>query len=308
MALLRPLQEIDIDAVLSVYREAWGSARPIAASDIRSWLRNPEVDPETLRVLEIGGRIVGYGDVTVADHVVALEVAAPGYWDAFLSWAEEVGRTAGATRVRVLNYAGDALPKVAASRGYFLWRSNYRMRIDFGPVRPDLAPVPDGATLRTYVEGDTEALVDRINEIFAPETDPFFSRMTRIQFTESYVRDPGMEPSLWLLAHSDDGDLAGFSLGFSEWHGDAGVGEIRSVGVRSSWRRRGLGEALVRATFRALHARGLRSATLGVDASNEAGAVRLYERVGMRVVARGDNWALDLHRVSNQACQPFERP
>lgn len=293
MARLRPLQEIDIDAVLSIYRQAWGSARPIAASDIRSWLRNPEVDPESLRVLEIGGRIVGYGDVTVADDVVVAELAAPGHWDTFLSWAEEVGRTAGATRVRVLNYAGDALPKAAASRGYVLWRSNYTMRVEFGRVRPDPAPVPQSVTLRTYAESDTEALVDRINEVFAP--DPFFSRMTSIEFTETYVRDPGMEPSLWLLAHTNDEDLAGFSLGFSEWHGNPTLGEIRSVGVRPAWRRRGLGEALVRATFGALHARGLRSATLGVDASNETGAVRLYERVGMQVVARGDNWALDLN-------------
>jgi mycothiol synthase len=294
MALLRPLQESDIDAVLSVYRQAWGSARPIAASDLRAWLRNPEIDPETLRVLEVGGRIVGYGDVTVADDVVAVEVAAPGHWDAFLSWAEEFGRTAGAIRVRVLNYEGDALPKAAASRGYFLWRSSYRMQNDLGPAAHDPAPVANGVALRTYIEGDTEAVVDLMNEVFAP--DPFFSRMTPVQFRERFVRDPGMDPSLWLLAHSDEGDLTGLALGFSEWHGVAGVGEIRSVGVRSSWRRRGLGEALVRATFGALHARGLRSATLAVDASNASGAVRLYERVGMRVVARFDNWALDLHR------------
>jgi ribosomal protein S18 acetylase RimI-like enzyme len=33
---------------------------------------------------------------------------------------------------------------------------------------------------------------------------------------------------------------------------------------------------------------------LGVDAENETGAVRLYERVGMQVVRRQDNWVLEL--------------
>ena len=76
MRVLRPLEESDVDAVLAVYREAWGDARPIHADELRSWLRNPEVDPESLRVLEIDGRVVGYGDTTIADGVVAVEVAA----------------------------------------------------------------------------------------------------------------------------------------------------------------------------------------------------------------------------------------
>jgi ribosomal protein S18 acetylase RimI-like enzyme len=33
---------------------------------------------------------------------------------------------------------------------------------------------------------------------------------------------------------------------------------------------------------------------LGVDASNETAAVRLYERVGMHIARQADNWALDL--------------
>jgi ribosomal protein S18 acetylase RimI-like enzyme len=64
--------------------------------------------------------------------------------------------------------------------------------------------------------------------------------------------------------------------------------------VRVPWRRRGLGEALLRSAFDALHARGFRRAGLGVDAENATGAVALYERAGMHVVRRADNWVLDL--------------
>ena len=60
--------------------------------------------------------------------------------------------------------------------------------------------------------------------------------------------------------------------------------------MRKPWRRRGLGETLLRAAFRELYLRGRRRVGLGVDAENVTGALRLYERVGMHVMRRGDNW------------------
>ena len=72
--------------------------------------------------------------------------------------------------------------------------------------------------------------------------------------------------------------------------GEPGLGWVGTLGVRPGWRRRGLGETLLRASFRALHERGLRRVGLGVDTENVTGALRLYERVGMRPVRRYDNW------------------
>lgn len=289
--MLRELRESDVDAVVAVYRRAWGHARPIHADELRSWLRNPEIDSASLRVLEVDSEIIGYGDVTVADGVVALEVAAPNHWDKFLAWAEDEAREAGASRVRVLSYAGESLANAAAARRYFRWRSSYRMQIDLGLAAPDQSPLPERIELRPYGESDANRLRDALNEVFA--RDPFFAQLTRAQFRESFLNDARMDSTLWVLAW-DGEDLVGFSLGFASWHGNVDVGEVRSVGVRSSWRRQGLGEALVRSTLRLLHARGLRLVTLGVDASNETGAVRLYERVGMRIAEQRDNWALDL--------------
>jgi mycothiol synthase len=289
--MLRELRESDIEAVLGLYRRAWGDARPIDSNDLRSWLRNPELDPAALRVLEIDGEIAGYGDVTVADGVVALEVAAPNHWDTFLSWAEDEARQAGASRVRVLSYTGESLANAAAARGYFLWRSAYRMQAELDLTALDQSLLPEGIELRPYGDDDADRLRDALNEVFAP--DPFFAQLTRAQFRETLLNDSRMDPSLWVLAWEGE-DLVGFALGFAGWHGKSDVGEVQSVGVRAPWRRLGLGEALVRSTFRLLHARGLRSVTLGVDASNETGAVRLYERLGMRISAQYDNWALDL--------------
>jgi len=83
-------------------------------------------------------------------------------------------------------------------------------------------------------------------------------------------------------------------LAYPEHPGEPDLGWVESLGACPKWRRRGLGEALLSSAFRALHQRGLRQVGLGVDAENPTGALRLYERVGMRKVRQGNNWVLDL--------------
>ena len=60
---------------------------------------------------------------------------------------------------------------------------------------------------------------------------------------------------------------------------------VKDLVVHESWRRRGLGEAILQLAFRTFAARGARQLDLKVEEQN-AGAIRLYERVGMRVVER----------------------
>ena len=62
-----------------------------------------------------------------------------------------------------------------------------------------------------------------------------------------------------------------------------GIGWIDTLAVRATWRRRGLGYALLTHAFHELYARGMRRMALGVDAENPTGATRLYERAGMHV-------------------------
>jgi mycothiol synthase len=88
--------------------------------------------------------------------------------------------------------------------------------------------------------------------------------------------------------------VAGASLNYPERAGDPGQGWVGTLGVRRAWRRRGVGEALLRRSFALLHARGLRKVRLGVDAENLTGATRLYERVGMNVLRRSNTWEREL--------------
>ena len=270
----------------------FGDQRPIDAAQVVSWVQNEELRPEWLRVLELKGRLVGYGDLVIDEKEVALDAAATsGHWDTFFEWAEERARAEGVPRVRILLPAGHRTEALAARRGYRLWRSAYTMEVVLHDLAPERPGVPNGIELLPYRRSFEGPLRAALDEAFA--RDPFFHEATPAHFREFYLRARGFDPSLWLLAW-DGHDLAGFVLAFPERAGEVGLGWIESLGVRVPWRQRGLGEALLRAALHELHGRGLRRIGLGVDAENQTGALRLYRRVGMQVVRQGNNWVLDL--------------
>jgi ribosomal protein S18 acetylase RimI-like enzyme len=99
------------------------------------------------------------------------------------------------------------------------------------------------------------------------------------------------DPSLWFVA-----EVARKPAGLCvcqpfEW-GEPDCGWVSTLGVLPAFRGRGLGTSLLEHSLAAFQARGLARAGLGVDAENTTGAVRLYERVGMRVSERQDLWEL----------------
>ena len=69
---------------------------------------------------------------------------------------------------------------------------------------------------------------------------------------------------------------------------------MTTLGVRRPYRRRGLGEALLRAAFGFLFARGMRRVILHVDSESLTGATRLYQRAGMQVVGVDTQHAMEL--------------
>ncbi|HEY5496272.1 MAG TPA: GNAT family N-acetyltransferase, partial [Candidatus Limnocylindrales bacterium] len=58
----------------------------------------------------------------------------------------------------------------------------------------------------------------------------------------------------------------------------------------------GVASALISRALRALRDRGMTQAALGVDAQNETGALRLYQRMGFREAARETEWRRPLVR------------
>src|SRR3954452_20026654 len=92
---LRRLRPDDAERVAALFTESFGDVRGLDAEEIRSWLRNTELQPEWLKVLEEDGRVVGYGDIWVQSDEVALDAAAPGHWQPFFEWAEAEARERG---------------------------------------------------------------------------------------------------------------------------------------------------------------------------------------------------------------------
>lgn len=287
---LRTLQESDAEAVAELFRAAYGHARKLDADEIKWWFHNDEVDPSFQRVLEVDDRIVGYGDITLEDDECELDLAAPGYWETFLGWAEDTARTKGIPRVRTQFPPDHEGAAVAEQRGYRPWRISYSMEITLdqpGPVR-----LPDPLQLREYrPEVDEEPLRTLIDEAFSE--DPFFHEITPSRFQEFHLKARGYDPTFWFLAWDGD-QLVGSAVCFPERNGDKSLAWVSDLGVSSLWRRRGLGEALLRTVFYEADARGIPRVGLGVDVENPTGALRLYQKVGMTPISQWNSWVLDL--------------
>lgn len=105
----------------------------------------------------------------------------------------------------------------------------------------------------------------------------------RVDFGETEYFDFAAEElrEWWRVDVAGD-EIAGAGLGFGERH----LGWILDLAVSPRHRRRGLGVALLQSTFRAFVGREVTRIGLEVDAENETGATRLYERAGMRVTRR----------------------
>lgn len=283
---LRELQADDAESVAALFRETFGDVRLIDAEEIRTWLTQADLKPEWLRVLELEGRVVGYGDIYPGDRDLALDAAAPGHWEVFFDWAEGEARARGVPEVRTWFADGHELERDVAARGYSLARASFTMEIALDDPR---LPEPlDGLEIGTYTDADAEPLRAALNEAFA--VDPIWHEVTPEVFHGGfYLQSRGFDPTLWAIAR-DGAQLAGFSLAYRGRGSDESLGWIGTLGVREPWRRRGLGEALLRTSFRALWEHGFRRAGLGVDAENVTGALRLYERVGMHQVYRSNTW------------------
>jgi ribosomal protein S18 acetylase RimI-like enzyme len=149
---------------------------------------------------------------------------------------------------------------------------------------------PHGVELRPLdVEAHGPLLHAADGEAFAQEWG--YQSRPYDEWAERVLRRPQLDPSLVVVAW-DAGEIAGFSLNYPKRMGDWGW--VGVLGVVPAWRRRGLGLALLRESFRRFRATGETMAALGVDSENPTSATRLYERAGMRVLWRADVWEKEL--------------
>jgi mycothiol synthase len=195
-----------------------------------------------------------------------------------LDLAERWARERGLARIQ-MHVAGDDGRRLAEDRGHKLVRYFWRMEIDLAD-EPSEPEVPEGLTIRSYRgREDDQALHAAHQQAFAAHWE--FTPEPLERWLKWRLERTDYHPELWRVALDGD-DVAGAALCF----GARQQGWVLDLFVGSRWRGRGLGLVLLQSGFRALWRRGHTHVGLEVDAENETGATRLYERAGMRVTRR----------------------
>ena len=183
------------------------------------------------------------------------------------------------------------------SLGLALIRHSFRMVIELDKKPPK--PIwPAGITLRTVTdpEADVETIYrvdnDAFKDHFGYIEQPFETELAL--FRNWLLNDESLiDPSLWFIA-MDGNEPIGYALCAGWDHEVRDFGHINGLGVLRSHRRLGIGLALLHHAFGEYFRRSKKGISLGVDAENLTGALRLYKKAGMHVHRQFDLYEKEL--------------
>lgn len=179
---------------------------------------------------------------------------------------------------------------LAGSFGFERTRVLHRLRRPLAAALPSVA-LPDGVSMRTFVPGADDEAWLRVNaRAFA--THPEQGRLT-LSDLRMRMAEPWFDPAGFLLAVRG-ADLLGFH--WTKIHPD-GLGEIYVLGVDPDAAGMRLGLPLAVAGLASLRDRGVETAMLYVDGSNER-AMTLYEKLGFTP------WSSDVTYLRPAAAAP----
>jgi mycothiol synthase len=314
---LRPFTLDDAEAVVDLFnahaKHMIGSTDTSLDEMMVEWTTPGFKLEEVARVLEDqDGEIIGYIDVwdVSKPHInkYTFGVLHPEAWDDLvfhdmLAWAEECARSRihlapKDTRVILsfgLNNKDIRRKTVMEAYGYELVRHFYRMVIDMDQI-PPTPRLPEGITIAPIrLDEELQDAVLALDEGFADHwghVDHTLEEMLK-QWKHVIETSEEFDPKLWYLAKDGD-EIAGICQCSKKVTEDPGMGWVNRLCVLKSWRRRGLGLALLHTAFNEFYRRGKRRVGLGVDASSLTNATRLYEKAGMHVVRQYDTYHFEL--------------
>jgi len=306
---IRAYRDADFDSVLATINAVArvdGDSPFLSEADLRERLATPHavdwpIDPrDDVFVAEVAGAsVVAYADGQVR--------GGPGAW-MYRTWCfirpefrrRGIGRallerlwartqelaTSQATSIilgaRALNTRHDAL---ALFEQFSMRPARYFFEMSHD-LRAIPAPqLPSGLLLRPWAERDDRAIWAASEEAFAdhwgnkPESFELFEHRIhsgRLNRERSYIAWDGNEIAGGVL--NEMGPAAAARRGQNR-------GWVGLLFVRRTWRKHGLGRALLVASLLKAREMGHAAVGLNVDAENLTGAVRLYESVGFAVTA-----------------------
>ncbi|MBL7254821.1 GNAT family N-acetyltransferase [Paractinoplanes lichenicola] len=160
--------------------------------------------------------------------------------------------------------------------GFGFLKQHARMQIPLDGVSATPPEPPAGVTIRT-VRADDEADLRAFHGVVE---QAFLDSDHRAAPFDAW-RAQASALDEWFVAEVD-GVVAGALESSYDSDEANDEGWVKRLGVLGAYRKRGLGEALLRRAFAAYAAKGRAKAGLGVDMANPTRAARLYLAVGMK--------------------------
>jgi len=300
-----------LTAAYALVEAADRTGEHVSERDVRDILHDHAIDlgRDTLAAFTPDGAVLAFAqlsgpaEIRDVDRVLAEGAVVPaargrGFGRRLLAWAEE--RAAVLHRERHPDAPGAVLVPVhernpskhalVRAAGYEPVHWEYLMTRGLGEPLPKIASTPPGLTVAPYVRARDEVVRQAHREAFADHwgtTPPDPVRWSQ-WFTGARAFRPAVS---WLALDGDE--VAGYLLTyfFAAETAATGVREayVGQLGVRSAWRRRGVGGLLLTTALASYRAAGYDRAALTVDTHSPTGALGLYERAGF--VAK-DRWAV----------------
>jgi mycothiol synthase len=234
-------------------------------------------------VVRDGERIVGFGEHHElgerwrAEVYVHPDAHGRGIGRLIAAGVEEDAVSRGARRIQnsVLE-RDDAARALLEELGYVAVRVFREMRIELDAPPPEpqwpqplrVTPFDPARDAREFHAAHQEAFADHWD----------YTRREYDTWRKARLDTERFDPELWCVVRAHDEIAAGTIC-----TGDTfGGGFVQVLFTRRRWRKQGVGAALLADAFGRFWERGERSVGLGVDAANDTGAFRIYERAGMK--------------------------
>jgi mycothiol synthase len=286
-ALISPAVTSDAAAVTEVVTALESSlyeGTAFSQADLEAEWAELDIGRDTL-VVRDGDRVVGYaavrqrGEVWWVEGYVHPDQHGKGFGGLIVTALEEEAGRGGARTIHNAVIEADATAgRLLESLGYTDVRVFRELRVGMEEP-PPAAEWPDGLRVVPF-EPDRDA-----REFHAAHQEAFsdhwgYTRRDFETWSKVHLQSERYDPSLWCVVRAGD-EIAAGTISTGDTYGG---GWVHTLFTRRPWRRQGVGAALLHDVFGRFWERGERNVGLGVDAANETGAFRLYERAGMKPV------------------------